>query len=617
MPPPGGWSVEAGGSLPYSSREPRKAVGGGGRLRLRKNRHTVTTSRRRFLAGMAAAAAGTAVGGLAGCGSRGPGADTIFIGGPVVTVAPGRPEAEALAVTGARISKVGTADEVLGLRGSETKVVDLRGRALLPAFVEPHGHPFEMGTTLAPPAIDVRPFTVSTAGGVFEKLNEAVADTPKGQPILLNGVDPLLQTGLRPFTRTELDRLAPHNPVVIITNSGHAGYANTAAFAAAGITKTTPNPAGAQYLHSPDGQLSGEVREAAALMALTAPFSGAIMANAGDNLRWAYAQLARAGIATATEHSYDARSQSEVFAKLAQQSDCPVRVRAYEIGTAELAEDSNNVRGKRAGADVLFDKIGMKIWADGSPWQGNIFTTFPYLTNATTARMGLGPDHRGGMNYPPEQIQQLAKAFIEQRWQVSCHVHGDAAIDVVLDAFEQAQVPPALRPRLEHVGAMRPDQFARAARLGVTPSLFIEHIYFWGDVLVDKLFGADHGAHWMSARSAFDAGLRASFHNDGTVTPPDPIGNIATAVNRFAKGSGRVLAPEQRISVDAALRAQTLNAAWQLRLDTEIGSLEQGKYADLVVLSQNPRRVAPTDLRDVAVEATYLMGRQTYGKVLG
>lgn len=119
-------------------------------------------------------------------------------------------------------------------------MVDLRGRALLPAFVEPHGHPFEMGTTLAPPAIDVRPFTVSTASGVFEKLTEAVADTPKGQPILLNGVDPLLQTGLGSFTRTELDRLAPHNPVVIITNSGHAGYGNTAAFAAAGITKTTP-----------------------------------------------------------------------------------------------------------------------------------------------------------------------------------------------------------------------------------------------------------------------------------------------------------------------------------------------------------------------------------------
>jgi len=569
------------------------------------------------MAGMAAAAAGTVVGGLAACGSRGPGADTIFIGGPVVTVAPGAPEAEALAVTGGRISMVGPAEEVLRLRGSDTTVVDLRGRALLPAFVEPHGHPFEMGTTLAPPAIDVRPFTVSTAGGVFSKLTEAVADTPKGQQILLNGVDPLLQTGLKPFTRLELDRLAPNNPVVIITNSGHAAYANTAAFAAAGITKTTPNPLGAQFIRGPDGQLTGEVREAAALMALTAPFSGTLMANAGDNLRWAYAQLARAGIATATEHSYDARTQFEVFSKLAAQPDCAVRVRAYEIGRPELAADPNNVRGKRAGADVLFDKIGMKLWADGSPWQGNIFTTFPYLTNATTAAMGLGPGHRGGMNYSPEQIRELATAFIDQRWQVSCHVHGDAAIDVVLDAFEQAQVSPALRPRLEHVGAMRPDQFARAAKLGVTPSMFIEHIYFWGEVLVDKLFGSEHGARWMSARSALDAGLRLSFHNDGTVTPPDPIGNIATAVNRIAKGSGRVLAPEQRIGIDAALKAQTLNAAWQLRLDTEIGSLEAGKYADLVVLSANPRRVPPGELRDVAVEATYLMGRQTYGKLLG
>ena len=569
------------------------------------------------MAGMAAAAVGAAAGGIAGCSRPGPGADTIFVGGPVVTVAPGAPEAEALAVTGGRITKVGGHDEVLALRGRDTTVVDLRGRALLPAFVEPHGHPFEMGTTLAAPAIDVRPFTVPTAGGVFAKLADAVADTPKGQPILLTGVDPLLQTGLQPFTRTELDRLVPHNPVVIISNSGHAGYGNTAAFHAAGITRDTPNPPGAKFVHGRDGELTGEVLEAGAVIALTAPIAGSIMANAGDNLRWAYSQLARAGIATASEHSYESRSQRDIFTKLAAAPDCAVRVRAYEIGTEELAQDPGNVRGRRSGADVLFDKIGMKLWADGSPWQGNIFTTFPYLTNATTASMGLGPNHRGGMNYPPEQLASLAEAFAKQRWQVSCHVHGDAAIDVVLDAYERMAMPPVLRPRLEHVGAMRPDQFRRAAQLGVTPSLFIEHVYFWGDVLVDKLFGPEHGAHWMSARSAVDAGLRLSFHNDGTVTPPDPIGNIATAVNRVAKGSGRTLAPEQRIGVDDAIRAQTLNAAWALRLDDEIGSLETGKYADLVVLSANPRRMPVEELRDVAVEATFLMGRQTYGKLLG
>ncbi len=576
----------------------------------------MATTRRRFLTAMTAAAGGLAVGGAAGCAGRG-GADLIFLGGPVVTVTPGAPEAEALAVTGGRIATVGSREQVLRLRGPATGIVDLRGRALLPAFVEPHGHPFEMGTTLAPPAIDVRPFTVPTAAGVLAKLVDAAAGTPNGAPILLNGVDPLLQTGLQPFTRTELDRLVPHNPVVIVSNSGHAGYANTAAFTAAGITATTPDPVGAQFLHGPDGALTGEVREAAALLALTAPLAGTITANAGDNLRWAYTQLAAAGIATATEHSYQARSQREVFAKLAADPDCPMRVRAYEIGTPELAADPDNVRGPHAGAEVLFDKIGMKLWADGSPWQGNIFTTFPYLTNATTAAMGLGPGHRGAMNYTAEQIQQLATAFGDQRWQLSCHVHGDAAVDAVLAAFEKARVQPALRPRLEHVGAMRPDQFVRAAHLGVSLSLFIAHGYYWGDVLVDKLFGPEHGARWMSARSALDAGLRISFHNDGTVTPPDPIGNIATAVTRIANGSGRVLAPEQRIGVDAAIRAQTLDAAWQVGLDDEIGSLEAGKYADLVVLSDNPRSVPPAELRDVAVEATYLMGRQTYRKALG
>lgn len=161
------------------------------------------------------------------------------------------------------------------------------------------------------------------------------------------------------------------------------------------------------------------------------------------------------------------------------------------------------------------------------------------------------------------------------------------------------------------------DQFARAAKIGVTPSFFIEHIYYWGDVLVDGLLGPVHGARWMSAKSALDAGLRISFHNDGFVTPPDPIGNIATAVTRTAKGSGRVLAPEQRIDVDAAIKAQTLDAAWHLQLDQDIGSLEVGKCADLVVLSGNPRSTPPDRLRDLGVEATFLMGRQTYGEPLG
>lgn len=557
--------------------------------------------------------------GLAACGSDRPRetADIIFTGGPVVTVAPGAPEAEALAVTGRRITAVGSAAQVTRLRGSSTRVVDLRGRALLPAFVEAHGHPFSMGTALAPPSIDVRPFTVPTGGAVWKKLTDAVATTPKGKPIIVNGVDLLLQADLQIPTRTQLDRVAPDHPVIIVANSGHAAYANSSAFTLAGITRDTPDPVGAQFVHGADGELTGEVREAAAIIMLYSPFAAAAGTGARDNVRWAYTQLAQVGIATVSEHAYDAKSQSALFSALAREPDCAVRVRAYEVGSPQLANDPANTAGAPAAADALFAKIGMKLWADGSPWQGNIFTTFPYLTDETTARMGLGPDHHGEMNYTPAQISELAAAFVDQGWQLSCHVHGDAAVDVVLDAYAKTGVPADRRPRLEHVGAMRPDQFARAAELGVSPSLFIEHVYYWGDVLIDELFGSEHGAPWMSAKSALDAGLRISFHNDGTVTPPNPIGNIATAVTRATRGTGRVLAPEQRIDVDAAIKAQTLDAAWQLHLDTEVGSLEAGKYADLTVLSANPRTIAPDQLRDIGVEATFLMGRQTHGGPLG
>ncbi|UFS95911.1 amidohydrolase [Nocardia huaxiensis] len=574
-------------------------------------------SRRGFLTGASLAATAA----MAGCspgGSSNGKADYIFRGGSVLPVAGGAPEVEALAVAGGRILAVGSEADVLGLRGSATKTVDLAGRTLLPAFVEAHSHPSQIASALAPPAVDVRPFTVPTGAQVWSALADTVATTPKGTPILLYGIDILLQPGLELPTRQQLDQRAPDNPVVIVANSGHAAYANSAALRQAGITADTPDPAGGKYGRDADGQLTGEAAETPAILALVAPYEKVLAPKMTDNMRWAYGQLARAGIATCSEHTYSA-TLAELYETISGEADCKLRVRGYEIGTPELASKAQHLGGGYSGGDQLFAQIGMKLWADGSPWQGNIDTTFPYLTDETTARMGLGPDHHGGMNYTPEQFDRLAQAFIAQRWQLSTHVHGDAAIDSVLDAYERALAASPIadaRLRLEHVGAMRPDQFARAARMGVTTSLFIEHVYYWGDVLVDELFGPEYGGHWMSAKAALDAGVRISFHNDGTVTPPDPIGNIATAVTRTARGSGQVLAPEQRIGVDEALRAQTIDAAWQLHLDRDTGSLEQGKFADLVVLSGNPRSTPPEQLRELKVEATYLMGRQTFGEPL-
>lgn len=199
-------------------------------------------------------------------------------------------------------------------------------------------------------------------------------------------------------------------------------------------------------------------------------------------------------------------------------------------------------------------------------------------------------------------------------WQIACHVHGDGGVDTILDVYEEAlrrNPRDDHRLRLEHVGAIRPDQLRRAAELGVTCSIFVDQIHYWGDVIVDDLFGAQRGSRWMPAGSAVAAGMRISLHNDPPVTPEEPLRNISVAATRVAP-SGRVLAPEERLTVEQAIRAQTIDAAWQLFAEDAIGSLQVGKYADMVVLSADPRTVPPEQIADLAVRATFLAGRQVY-----
>jgi predicted amidohydrolase YtcJ len=199
---------------------------------------------------------------------------------------------------------------------------------------------------------------------------------------------------------------------------------------------------------------------------------------------------------------------------------------------------------------------------------------------------------------------------------MACHVHGDHGVDTILDIYEDAlrRWPREdHRLRLEHVGAITPAQLQRAHDLGVTCSVFVDQIHYWGDVIVDGLFGPEKGDVWMPAGSAVATGMRISLHNDPPVTPEEPLRNIGVAATRVAP-SGRVLAPQERLTVEQAIRAQTIDAAWQLFSDDAVGSLEVGKYADLVVLSADPRSVAPEAVADLDVLATYLAGQQVFAK---
>ncbi|MGN2639777.1 amidohydrolase [Nocardia takedensis] len=535
-------------------------------------------------------------------------ADMIFTGGSVLTVDPDHPDASAVAVTGDRITAVG-GPEVLDARGPDTEVIDLDGGCLMPGFVEAHTHPTQEQMLYSDAVVDIRPVTTCpTAEQAHATILRTLADAPAGKPVIFYGLDLLLQNGFPEPTRAWLDELGRDRPIVIWQNSGHLAYANSVALHNAGLDGDTPDPVGGSFERDAHGVLTGRVWEAPAVLAVVAPI---LLDELGtpELLARQQADLASRGVTLCSDMAFSDQMRP-VTAELYRQGRAKVRMRVYEMSTADGITYCPLDNG-----DDMFRQIGIKVWLDGSPWIGNIDTSFPYLNTAATAALGLGHDHRGHANYTPEQLLSIVRAYYPPGWQMACHVHGDLGVDTVLDVYEQVLTTyprPDHRLRLEHCGAMTTEQFRRAARLGVTCSLFVDHLYHWGDVLVDDLFGAEHGARWVRTKSAVDSGMPISFHNDAPVTEEEPLRNMAAAVTRRSR-SGRVLAPEERITLDQAIRAQTVDAAYQLFADDVTGSITPGKYADLVVLDQDPRAVPPDDLPGIGVRATFLGGTPTFG----
>ena len=528
----------------------------------------------------------------------------LVIHGTVLTVDEQLPTAEALAISGGRIVAVGDRSDIEGWIGPGTQCLDIDG-CIMPGLVEAHGHPLMEAIVLSDRMVDIRPVTLSNADDVVDAIRREVAKRG-AEGAYLNGWDPLLTKGLPEPTLAWLDGAAPDSPLVIIHNSGHKAFFNSAAAARSGLTRDTPDPKGAKYGRDANGNLDGTAEEIAAVFSL---LGGAIKPS--DYPAMLHAELERlnrCGLTTCSEMAFD-----PVFRPLIEQmrDELTVRLRVYEMSTARMETDATPDNG-----DDMFRQVGMKIWVDGSPWVGNIDLSFPYLDTKATRTIGVVPGSCGHANYTREQLTEIVGAYYPKGWPMACHVQGDKGVDTILDVYEEALrcwPRPDHRLRLEHVGAITPEQLQRAHDLGVTCSLFVDQIHYWGDVIVDGLFGPEHGERWMPCGSAVATGMRISLHNDPPVAPEEPLRNISVAATRTAP-SGRVLAPEERLTVEQAIRAQTIDAAWQLFADDIVGSLEVGKYADMVVLSADPRSVPPEDIADLEVQATFLAGRQVYAK---
>ena len=549
---------------------------------------------------------------LVACGGPpdvGPPADTIFTGGPIVTMDPARPRVDAVAVRGETIAAAGSLDEVMALRGDATRVVELAERALLPGFIDAHGHFLAVGRSLDALSLHPPPVgDVNDIDDVVRKIEAWIAERniPPGGLVQGIGYDDSLLAERRHPNRDDLDRASTEHRIVLTHVSGHLRTANSAALADTGISAATPDPPGGHIRRragsrEPDGVLE----ETAGRLVSAGPFGAATddtdaLARRAIDVYLSYGTttIQDGGTQADTVAALRAAADREPF-----NADVAAFAAARTPGDAERAAYEPGYRGR-------FRVAGVKLLLDGSPQGRTAWLTEPY----TEGPPGAPADYRAYPVLEPEVYKPAAAHLIRRGVPIIVHANGDAAIDLMLDGVDEAvaglDALPDHRSVVIHAQLMRADQLDRAAALGAVPSFFAAHSFFWGDWHL-RSFGEARGSNVSPTRWAIERGVHFTIHNDAPVVPPDIMRLVSIAVNRRTR-SDHLLGPEQRLTVEEALHAVTLGAAYQYFEEDTKGSITAGKQADLIVLERNPLETDPADLEHVRVLETFARGRSVY-----
>lgn len=532
----------------------------------------------------------------------------LFINGNVLTMDANNSIVEAVAVRDDRIEAVGSTADIMALAEDDTEVVDLRGRTLMPGFIDAHGHFPGSGLKVVAADLNSPPIgTLTTIDEVLAALKAQAARTPAGEWVSGFGYDDTLLAENRHPTRAELDAVSTDHPVVAMHISGHMLVANSLALAEVGIDASTPDPEGGVIGRQGDSREPNGLLEETARMGILIKMQDMSLTDTFRLIKAATLDYLAHGVTTAQSGGVSPKLATglSLFSKLGV---IPQRLVVFPFET-EFGERLLN--GDYDPEDYNGDRLQMgavKLVADGSIQGYTGYLSQPYYT----------PYHgdaryRGYPSISRDKLFSQVAALHKAGYQIAIHGNGDQAIEDILDAFEAAQREhPVEDPRmiLVHAQMAREDQVARMQQLGVTPSFFSAHTWYWGDRHRDIFLGPERAAVISPARWAQDYGLRFSSHLDTPVTPMLPLQAVWSEVERITYG-GDVLGPEQRIGVMEALRTVTIDAAWQVFHEDDRGSLEPGKFADLVVLSGNPLD-DPMSLRDLTVERTIIGGATVY-----
>jgi predicted amidohydrolase YtcJ len=542
-------------------------------------------------------------------------ADRIYVNGTIVTVNDAQPQAEAVAVKGGTILAVGTRAQIEAHKGPATVVQDLGGKTMLPGFIDAHGHLSLVGlqavvANLLPPPDG----GIDSVAGVRDALR-AWAETspvPKEYGVILGlGYDDSQLKERRHPTRDDMDQVSTDLPVYAIHQSAHMGVANSKALALAGITADTPDPPGGHIRrragsNEPDGVLE----ENAQYPVIGKLLASQVKARESQALLLAGLQLyAKYGFTTAQDGLTDPINVQGYMAA-AEAGRLNIDVVSYP-GYLMLG-DGAFMNGPYHGRTYKgrFRIGGIKLTLDGSPQGKTAWLTKPYLVPPA----GQKEDYAGYPALKDAQVDTAIEQAFAKGWQVLVHTNGDAALDQFLNAVETAskKIPGTdRRPVAIHAQTARLDQVDRMKALGVIPSFFPMHTFYWGDWHRDSVLGPERAANISPTGWALQRGMIFTSHHDAPVVFPDAMRVLSSTVNRTTR-TGQVLGPDQRVEPIVALKATTLWAAYQHFEEKTKGSIEPGKLADLVVVSDNPLTIDRAKLADIAVLETIKDGTTVY-----
>ena len=542
---------------------------------------------------------------------------TIYTAKTIVTLDPGTPTAQAVAVMNGKILGVGTLDQVRGWVTNQEVEIDRRfqNAVIVPGFIEAHMHPQITGVLwegvyvgrfdrTAPDGTAVK--GLETKQAVLARLRDAVAKLPAdGSWVIAWGYQPEFY-GNSPLTRADLDPISNGHPIFIENLSMHIYYANSKAFELAGITDSTD----VKGIVKKDGKPTGEIEEIEAALTFVAKLPP-LDANVLVKATWGAAKLAhRTGVTTFADLSFGSLPGGyKAYQTVAADPNFPLRIvlnpiiQVFEQG--EIAQ--------KGGLDYLTemhksdtDRLsfgGVKFVVDGSIQGYTGLFQWPYYFKTFA---------NGVANISQADLTKGVLEVHKRGLQAVIHANADQATEMALVALDAAQRQfPRLgtRHRIEHNQYATPDQLRRMKQLDVATNLFANHIYYWGDLHYSTFAGPDRARRINPAGSAQRMGIPFSLHSDASVTPVDPLFAMWVATARKTM-SGRVLGPDERITVAQALHAVTLGAAYLLMQDDRKGSIETGKLADFTVLDRNPLDVRnPDDLRTIKVLGTVMGGK--------